>query len=63
MGKKIALSTFYNLCIILCGVLAYTGFENKHYEYIVAGLFGGAIFIVLKIKLIKEVRKTYGSNK
>jgi hypothetical protein len=59
MGKKIALSTFYNLCIILCIVLAYTGYTNKHYEYILAAVFGGTIFIVLKIRLLKEVRKTY----
>jgi hypothetical protein len=59
MGKKIALSTFYNLCIILCIVLAYTGFTNNHYEYVLAAVFGGTIFIVLKIRLLKEVRKTY----
>jgi heme O synthase-like polyprenyltransferase len=59
MGKKIALSTFYNLCIILCIVLAYTGYTNGHYAYILAAVFGGTIFIVLKIRLLKEVRKTY----
>ncbi|MES2807371.1 MAG: DUF6358 family protein [Bacteroidota bacterium] len=59
MGKNIALSTFYNLCIILCGVLIYNGITEKHYSYALAGVFCGAIFVVLKIRLLKQVRKTY----
>jgi heme O synthase-like polyprenyltransferase len=59
MGKKIAISTFYNLCIILCAILAWHGYTTGHYAYILAAVFGGAIFIVLKVKLLKEVRKTY----
>jgi hypothetical protein len=53
-----ALSTFYNLCIFLCLILAWTGITDKHYDYILAAVFGGAIFIVLKIKVLKEVRNT-----
>ncbi|MFD2144352.1 DUF6358 family protein [Mucilaginibacter antarcticus] len=59
MGKNIALSTFYNLCIILCGVLAYNGFTTNHYSYILGAVFCGVIFIILKIRLLKQVRKTY----
>jgi hypothetical protein len=58
MGKKIALNTFYNLCIIVCLFVAWNGIATKHYEYILAAAFGGAIFVVLKIKLMKEIRKT-----
>ncbi|WP_299500652.1 DUF6358 family protein [Mucilaginibacter sp.] len=58
MGKKIALSTFYNLCIILCLVLAWTGITNKRYDFILAAVFAGAIFVVLKLKLLKEIRNT-----
>jgi len=58
MGKKIALSTFYNLCIILCLLMGYIGFTHKSYDYILAAVFGGTIFIVLKIKLLKEIRNT-----
>lgn len=58
MGKKIALSTFYNLCIILCLVLAWAGYTHKRADFILAAVFGGAVFVVLKIKLLKEIRNT-----
>ena len=58
MGKKIALSTFYNLCIIICLIGAYIGITDKRYDFIMVAVFGGAIFIILKIKLLKEVRNT-----
>jgi hypothetical protein len=58
MGKKIALSTFYNLCIILCLLMGYMGFTGKRYDFILAAVFGGTIFIILKIKLLKEIRNT-----
>ncbi len=58
MRKKIALNVFYNICIFICLALAYEGFQGKHYEYIAGAAFIGAIFIILKIRLIKEVRDT-----
>ncbi|MFI5162028.1 MAG: DUF6358 family protein [Sphingobacteriales bacterium] len=56
MRKKIALNVFYNICIFICMMLIYNGFMDKHYEYIAGGLFIGAVLVVLKIRLIKEVR-------
>jgi len=56
MRKKIALNVFYNICIFICMVLIYNGFMDKHYEYIAGAVFIGAIFIILKIRLLKEVR-------
>jgi hypothetical protein len=38
--------------------MAYTGFVNKRYDFILAAVFGGAVFIVLKIKQLKEIRNT-----
>jgi hypothetical protein len=38
--------------------LIYNGFVDKHYEYIAGAVFIGAIFIILKIRLLKEVRDT-----
>ena len=58
MGKKIALNVFYNICIFLCLVVAYEGFEYRRYEYTLGTAFIGAIFIILKIRLLKEVRNT-----
>lgn len=58
MKKKIFLNTLYSLCIFVCLIVAWTGITNKHYEYVAAGAFGLAIFGVLKVRLLKEVRKT-----
>ena len=56
MGKKLALNVLYNVGIFICLALAYEGFQGKHYEYIAGAVFIGAIFIILKIRLLKEVR-------
>jgi len=56
MGKKIILSTLYNIGVFIALITAYWGFTNAHYEYVAAGVAVAAIFIFLKIKLIKEVR-------
>jgi hypothetical protein len=56
MGKKIALNVVYNLGIFICLILAWQGFQNKHYEYIAGAVFIGAVLVILKIRLLKEVR-------
>ena len=56
MGKKLALNVFYNVCIFACLALAYYGFENKRYEFIAGAVFIGTVFVILKIRLLKEVR-------
>ena len=56
MGKKLALNVFYNVCIFICLVLIFNGFKGKHYEYIVGAVCIGAALVVLKIRLLKEVR-------
>jgi hypothetical protein len=58
MAKKLALNVFYNIAIFICFVAIYQGFTGKRYEFILAGAFVAAIFIVLKIKLIKEMRNS-----
>ena len=56
MGKKILLNTAYNIGIFITLMTAYWGFTQSRYEFVAAGVFVAAIFIVLKIKLIKEIR-------
>lgn len=63
MGKKILINTLYNIGIFLCLASAYWGFTNKRYEFLAAGLFVGAIFIVLKIRLLKEVKASMRNGK
>ncbi|MGZ3751738.1 MAG: DUF6358 family protein [Mucilaginibacter sp.] len=57
MGKKLALNVFYNISIFLCVILAYTyGYEHPRYEYLACIVFIGTILVILKIRLMKEVR-------
>jgi Family of unknown function (DUF6358) len=56
MGKKIALNVLYNIGIFICLILTYEGALSKHYEYILGSLFIGAVLVILKIRLLKEVR-------
>jgi len=58
MKKNIFLSTVYNLCIFGCLILGWTGLTDKHYDYVMVAVFGLVIFVVLKIKLLKQVRNT-----
>lgn len=56
MGKKILLNTLYNVGIFISLMTAYWGFTNARYEYVAAGVAVAAIFVFLKVKVIKEVR-------
>jgi len=57
MVKKIALNVFYNLGIIISGVAAIWSYNNAKYPYIALFVVAAALFIYLKIQLMKEVRK------
>jgi hypothetical protein len=57
MGKKLALNVLYNIGIFICVVLVYTfGFEHPRWEYLTSAVIVGAVLVVLKIRLMKEVR-------
>lgn len=56
MGKKLALNVLYNIAIFVCLALVYYGFEHARYEYVAGAVFIGAVFVILKIRLLKEVR-------
>jgi len=58
MGKQILLNTLYNIGIFLSLMTAYWGITKGRYEYVAVGIFIAAIFVVLKIKIIKQVRST-----
>ena len=57
MWGKVALNVLYNIVILLSFYAIYTGFSVGHYEYVLAGVFSAAIFIILKLKLIKQVKE------
>ncbi|MFD0795670.1 DUF6358 family protein [Mucilaginibacter litoreus] len=56
MGKKVALNVFYNIAIFACLAIVYTAWEHQRWEYVLGCSFLAAMFIIFKIKLIKEVR-------
>ncbi|HTE01829.1 MAG TPA: DUF6358 family protein [Mucilaginibacter sp.] len=57
MGKKLALNVLYNIGIFVCLILAYTfGYEHPRYEYLACAVFIGTILVILKIRLMKDVR-------
>ncbi len=54
---KILLNVFYTLAIVVSMYFVYMGFINKRYEFCLAGAFSAGIFIILKLKLIKQVKE------
>ncbi|OOQ57623.1 DUF6358 family protein [Mucilaginibacter pedocola] len=57
MGKKLALNVVYNLGIIIAVAIGWWGIQHTQYAYVLGAVFIIAIFISLKIKLMKEVKE------
>jgi hypothetical protein len=57
MWKKGLLNVLYNICIFLCFIAAYQyGIIEKQYAYIFGAVVFIVIFIILKIRLLKEIK-------
>ncbi|MDB5124024.1 MAG: hypothetical protein JWR02_1364 [Mucilaginibacter sp.] len=57
MWKKGLLNVLYNICIFLCFIAAYQyGIIQKQYAYIFGAVVFIVIFIILKIRLLKEIK-------
>jgi hypothetical protein len=57
MAKKMFLNVLYNICIFVCIIAGYEyGVALGNYVFIAGAAFIIAIFIVLKVKLLKEVK-------
>lgn len=56
MGKKLALNVFYTIVIIVCCFGAYTSLQNERWIWLMSFLMLGALFVIAKIRLMKEVR-------
>ena len=58
MAKNMFLNVFYNIVIFICLIVGYKyGFEQKQYAFILGAVLIIAIFIMLKIRLLKEVKR------
>lgn len=56
MGFKLVLNVLYTVGIALCVFVAYQQFTAKNYPVAIGAVVAGAVVIVLKIRLLKEVR-------
>ncbi|OKS89357.1 DUF6358 family protein [Mucilaginibacter polytrichastri] len=63
MGKKMLLNTVYTVGIVVCLAILIWGIQNKRYEFVMAAALVAAVFVVLKIKLLKEVRGMINNKK
>jgi len=58
MAKNMFLNVLYNVIIFTCLITAYQyGIVQKQYGYIAGAVLIIAIFITLKIRLLKEVKR------
>jgi hypothetical protein len=56
MALKLFLNVLYTIGIFVCAAIAYWGYQHTRYEFIMGGVFVAALLIVLKIKLLKDLR-------
>jgi len=57
MAKNMFLNVLYNIVIFICLITGYQyGIEQKQYWYILGAVIIIAIFITLKIRLLKQVK-------
>ncbi|QXV65886.1 hypothetical protein FPZ42_16550 [Mucilaginibacter achroorhodeus] len=63
MRSKLFLNIFYNIVIFVCAAGAYTSLQNSRWIWLTSFLMLGALFIIAKIKLIKEVRALQNNQK
>ncbi|SFS73977.1 hypothetical protein SAMN04487890_103250 [Mucilaginibacter polytrichastri] len=57
------LNTVYTVGIVVCLAILIWGIQNKRYEFVMAAALVAAVFVVLKIKLLKEVRGMINNKK
>lgn len=62
MKGKIALNTLYTVGIFFCGLTLIWGFQHSRYEFVAGAVLIGAMFVILKIRLIREVRSMINNN-
>ena len=63
MKGKILLNIVYTIGIFLCLITLIWGVQHSRYEFVMAAALVGATFIVLKIKLLKDVKNMINNKK
>ncbi len=57
MGLKILLNIFYNVSILLLGMSVVWSFNRSRYELVAAAVFAIAMVVILKIRLIRQIKE------
>jgi Na+/melibiose symporter-like transporter len=67
MWFKVLLNVLYNVCIFICLLFTFYSIKNHNWPYVLGGVFLGAMVIIFKLRLIKDIRnrqeKTVTSTK
>ncbi|HEY8783062.1 MAG TPA: DUF6358 family protein [Mucilaginibacter sp.] len=59
MWKKVIPNTLYTIGIVVCLIYGYTyGIEQGQYVFLFGAILLIAIFVMLKIKILKEIKNT-----
>jgi hypothetical protein len=59
MWKKLIPNTLYTLGIVICLIYGYEyGIEKQQYVFLCGAILLIAIFVVLKIRILKEIKNT-----
>lgn len=57
MALKLLLNTLYTIGIFLCVLVVYWAFPLQKYLFVMGAVFIAGLFVILKIKLHKEIRQ------
>ncbi|WP_183557178.1 DUF6358 family protein [Mucilaginibacter sp. SP1R1] len=58
MGFKLVLNVLYTVGIVLCLFVAYKANADKNFTLLGAAILVGGVVIVLKIRLLKDVKNS-----
>jgi hypothetical protein len=58
MGFKLVLNVLYTVGIVLCLFVAYKANTDKNFTMLGAAILLGGVIVVLKIRLLKDVKNS-----
>lgn len=58
MAKKLFLNVLYNVGIFVCIVVIYWSYTKANFPLLLTSVFVGALLVIFKIKLLKEIRNS-----
>jgi len=62
MGFKLLLNILYTIGIVVCLYIVYWGFINQRYAFVLGAGFIAAMLVILKIRLLKQVRSLQNNH-